>query len=388
MVNAFSARVEAKKNPKFELRMQSEATNSEPSQHDSATGLAGSASDTSLPSHLISEAEDPTTERPKSEAFEASDVDLPNPQLHHRRASFGGEAATDHQPRGAASKLRHPFAGLLFLLLALVAASSGFLLAERKRTSAFLHSSAGEEALGSPSSAEGPVLPSEVAPTAAAAEAEDGKQSEPDEAEAASRTEEDEEEAFFGAFEAMFVKAPGEAVLPLFLRGQREALEQFKVFVDNYKADLEGGEEKDEEAREKRRHWVFFKMQMATLANMEVLEYEQLGQLPMEKGYEEAVETVNNTLKKIYKLKVDMAALWMKLVADGGLHPDPTKDETMLSLLRAQEAHYERALNRLVGVGVTSTPKAANYIGDPRLEYRKSCGRLERGDQWLMYAMP
>ncbi|KAL8451498.1 hypothetical protein Emed_001947 [Eimeria media] len=368
--------------------MSTEAAGSEPFHHESVAGLAGSAPDISLPSHLKSEVEGPTIERPKGAASESSHDDLLNPQLDIRRSSPDGKAATNQQQRRAAFKLEHPFARSLLLLLAVAAASSGFLLAGRKQGEAFVRSSILEEALRVPPSAEGPVLPSEAPPGAAAAKAEDEKQPRPDEVEVGSRTKLEEEEAFFGAFESTFVKAPGEAAFPAFLRGQAEALEHFKVFVANYKAELEGGEETDEGAREKRRRWTFFRMQMATLANLEILELEELGQLPLEKGYEEAVERVNQRLRKIYQLKVDTAILWMKLAADGGLHPDSTKDKYVLSLLRAQEVYYERALDRLNGVGVTPTLEAANYIGDPRFEYRKSCGGLEGRDQWLMHAMP
>ncbi|KAL8451499.1 hypothetical protein Emed_001948 [Eimeria media] len=114
----------------------------------------------------------------------------------------------------------------------------------------------------------------------------------------------------------------------------------------------------------------------------------ELGQLPLEKGYDEAVERVNHTLKKIYQLKVEAAVLWMKLAIDVLSHPDSRKDETVLSLMRAQEVYHERALDRLDGAGVTPIPKAANYIGNPRLEYRKVGGELEGVDEWLMYAMP
>ncbi|KAL8450679.1 hypothetical protein Emag_003119 [Eimeria magna] len=395
--------------------MSSEAAESERTTNESGTGFAASSPDISVPSQHEFEAEGSSIERLQNEAFEAVGVNPLEPQ-----PSPSGDAARDQRPRGAASKLRRPFEGLLFLLLAAAAASSGFWLAGRKLGGAAIPSPPsvlGEEALGSPPPPDVPLRPSEVplpsekdtvwaqqtapekaedelleqpaaAPGAVAAEAEDEEQSEPDEAGAASRMTAEQEQKSIGWFEEMFVKGPPETLFPIFLRGQEEALELFKDFVANYKTDLEGGEEKDEGARERRRLWTIFKMQMATLANLETITFDQYSQLPMSGGYEEAVREINRKLKEVCRLKVDTAGLWMDLAEEGGLHPDSANDETVLSLLRAQEVHYERALNRLNQVGPRSTPKAANYKGDPRLQYKRLCRGLGEGDQWLMYAMP
>ncbi|KAL8451501.1 hypothetical protein Emed_001950 [Eimeria media] len=113
----------------------------------------------------------------------------------------------------------------------------------------------------------------------------------------------------------MFVKAPGEAVLPVFLRNQAEALEQFKVFVANYKAELKGGEEEDEKLRERMRRWTLYKLQMAILANMEVAGLEQLDRLSQSVDNEQAVQEAKAKLKETYQFKTSvspelMAARW------------------------------------------------------------------------------
>ncbi|KAL8432061.1 hypothetical protein ACSSS7_004864 [Eimeria intestinalis] len=96
-------------------------------------------------------------EEPQSEAFEASDVSQLDPQLGLRSSFSNGESETSQQPRGVVAKLRHPFAGLLFLLLAVAAASAGISPAGRERAQAPIPSSPSvlvHEFVGSPPSAE------------------------------------------------------------------------------------------------------------------------------------------------------------------------------------------------------------------------------------------
>ncbi|KAL8451503.1 hypothetical protein Emed_001952 [Eimeria media] len=442
--------------------MSAEAADIEHSTDEIGTGVVASSPETSV--HSQHEFENPSIERPQSEAFEALEVD----SLGHR-LDQNGEAAINQQPRGAASKLKRPFAGLLLLLLAAAAASSGFLVAGRKLGGAPVPSApsvageeavpspppaevplppaevplppqeervqvqqpapekaeavpsapsvAGEEAVPSPPPAEVPLPPAEVplppqeervqvqqpapekaeeekveqppaAPAAPEAKVEEEKQPELVEEEVTSRMTAEQEQKVIDWFEETFVEGTRDATFPLFLRGHPDAVQQFKEFLANYKADLAGGEEKDEGAREKRRLWTVFKMQVATLALVETMTFDQLSELPMSDGYDEAAQEINNKLKEVCKLKVDTAGLWLGLAKESGLHPDPTNDEAVQKLLRAQEVHYERALNRLNGVGPRSTPKAANYKGDPRLEYKKLCRGIGPGDEWLMYAMP
>ncbi|KAL8450676.1 hypothetical protein Emag_003116 [Eimeria magna] len=331
------------------------AAESEGLQEESEVGFAGSARETFLPSQLKSVAGDSAIGRPQIELGPGS-------------SPFSEETETNQRPRGAASKLRHPFALLLFLLLATAAASSGFALAGRKKW--------GDVAVGSP--------PASDEAGAAAAEAGEKKQLKLDEALAACRVTAEQEKVVAG-FERMFVEGTHAASSPLFLRGRPVALEHFKSFVVNYKADLKGANEEDRRAREKRRLWTLFKMQMATLSNVEIMTLEHLGQLPMSEGNKAAFQEANEKLKKVYKSKVETAVLWMKR---GGFHPDSTLDETVRSLLWAQKALYERTLNQLNGVGDKPTSKAALYEGDPRLDFKKLCEGLKGGDQWLAHTMP
>ncbi|KAL8432065.1 hypothetical protein ACSSS7_004868 [Eimeria intestinalis] len=394
--------------------MSLEAVESENLQQESQTEVAGSAPDSRQTSQHEFDGDALSIERNPGEVSGGSGVSLLDSRHDSRRSLVNGEAATNQQPRGAAAKVKRPLAGLLFLLLAVVAASSGFFLAGRKLGGAPVPPALGEGEEPLPPS-EAPLPPSEArlpseggtvkvqrppaekieegelkqpaaAPEAVVKEAEG--QAEADEAEDVTGMTVDEEEMVTVWFEDMFVRGSPQASFPIFLRGQRQGLEQFRAFVNAYRADLEGGEEKDEEAGRKRRLWTLFKMQMASVASLEVLTLDRLADLPMSGGYENAVKEINGKLKEICRLKVDMAALWRQLAEQGGLHPDAEKEATVLSLLRAQEVHYERAFNRLSGLGPRSTPKASNYKGDPRLEYKRLCTTLGEADSWLMYAMP
>ncbi|KAL8273912.1 hypothetical protein Esti_002235 [Eimeria stiedai] len=336
-----------------------------------------------------SDAGDHEDERPQGELFEDQDVNELLPQPDPRSSPLEREAAANQHRRGAAFKLRQRQAVLWPLLLAIAAAASGFALAGRKLGGAPLAplpSAVGEEAAGPPPPAEVPLPPSEAAPAAAPAEAEE-EQPEPGEAKASISMTSDEEDGFVAAFEQMFVEGPHVAVPPLFLRGREEAIKQFQSFVANYEADLEGVGEEDEEMQWKKKDWTLFKMQMATLASMELMTQEQLSRLSLKKGHEDILQKVNEKLVEVYHLKVAVAKLWISLLEEGGLHPDSTNDDALLKLLMAQRVHYARAVNRLNGVEPKSTPEAANYKGDPRVTFKKLCLKL-KGDEWLAYTMP
>ncbi|KAL8442582.1 hypothetical protein Emed_007250 [Eimeria media] len=335
-------------------------------QEESEAARVGSARESSVSSQRKSEAGDPAIGRPQSEALEASDVIQLDPEFNRRSSSSREETETSRRLRGTAFKLKYPFAGLLFLLLAATVASSGFVLAGRKRA---------EGAVGPP--------PAPDEPGAPAAEAEK-KPQELDEALAACRLTA-EQEKVVADFELMFVEGTPERTSPLFLRGRPKDLEHFLSFVANYEAALEGGDEKDQRAREKRRLWTIFMMQMATLANLEIRTLEHLGQLPINKHNNEALQEAHRSLQDVYQSKVDTATSWLKLAEKDGLHPDSTFDETVLGLLRAQRALYQVTLDRFDGHDMALEEE---FDGDPRLKFKKSCEALKGEEQWLGHTIP
>ncbi|KAL8273911.1 hypothetical protein Esti_002234 [Eimeria stiedai] len=161
-----------------------------------------------------------------------------------------------------------------------------------------------------------------VAGAAADEEGED-KQRKLVEAVSASPTTVKREEMIVGSFEVMLFGGRPEVLSPCFLRDIQEAAKQLNSSLAKNNAALEGGGEKDNELRQRRRRWTLYKMQMATLANMEIETREQLDQLSQRQDDEKAVRETKTKLQEIYQRQMDLAALWMKVATEGGMHPIP-----------------------------------------------------------------
>ncbi|KAL8432062.1 hypothetical protein ACSSS7_004865 [Eimeria intestinalis] len=419
-----------------DLRMLSKvAADSEVSYEESEAGTGGSAPETSVYSHLESEVEETVVEPPQIEAFEVSHVNQHAPHLGVK-SSLSNRVPEATQLSGAAAfKQRRHIAGLVFFLLAAVAASSGILLSARKRGEGpFLlpPAAVGEKAGSRPATAvplpplEAPVpfgeedggvqepeqkpeeedsRPRAEAPGAAVSEAEEKKQLKPGEegAEADELVEGERQKAgkavsaspmtaeradfIAKAFALTFGNGTPDGLFPSFLRGRPEAVKHFNSFLADYKADLEGGEERDEGAREAKRHWTLYKMQMATLTNLEVESREQLDSQSQSSENQKALREWESTVQQIRELKLDYVKFWMGLAMDGRLHPDRTKGEAVVDLLKVQKVHYEMALSHLNGPAEMSTSHEGTDE-DLQLVFQELCGQLEGRDQWLRFTMP
>ncbi|KAL8451496.1 hypothetical protein Emed_001945 [Eimeria media] len=260
---------------------------------------------------------------------------------------------TSEQPWGLASKLRHPFAPLLIVLLAVVVASSGILLLGRIRGEA-------------PPGGKRPKIGDKVS---------------------ASSMRESEKE-IIQEFEKMLSGKEPEQVTPSYLKGFEEALNHFRSFLRQYKADLEGGEEKDEAARRRRRRWTLYKMQMATVTKKEVEALKQVRRLEMKEEEGRELEMAEAKLQEAFKLKHTMARMWMKLATEDGLHPDSTKSETVLNLLKTQELHYWKASQEFPAAAELPAPKGVDLHVDTWSRFKELCEKLEEGDHWLLFTMP
>ncbi|KAL8450677.1 hypothetical protein Emag_003117 [Eimeria magna] len=319
--------------------------------------------------------EDSASGRSQNEPFEELDVNRLDPQLDLRSSSFNEEIKRSGQPRGAAFQLRYAVGGLLFLLLAVAVASSGILLVRRRR---------GEAPLLSP---EASVPPSEALKALGVGRPapDKGDKKKLDEVSASSLTE--PEGDIVREFERTFItETPGE-VIPNFLKGVEKHLEQFRHFVRHHKADLEGGEEKNEGARQRRKRWTLFKMQTATVTKKEIDLFRQATSLALQDDDAKALNQAEAELEKLYKLRNKMAGMWMKLATEGGLHPDPAKDEVVLNLLKTQELHYWKSVKQ-PSRGELPAPKADNYKIDCWAAFREVFLELPEEDQWLMHTVP
>ncbi|KAL8451497.1 hypothetical protein Emed_001946 [Eimeria media] len=279
------------------------------------------------------------------------------------------EIETRKQPGAAVFKLRLPYACLLIVLLAVVIASSGILLLRRKWGGANRVSPVGgkERAVESPLSA-------------------DKRPKVGDEVSASSMRESEEE--IVREFEKMLSGKTPDKVTPSYLKGFEKALEHFRSFVSQYKADLEGGEEKDEAARQRRSRWTLYKMQMATVTEKEIEALKQVRGLELKDHEGRELEMAEAKLREALKLKHTMARMWMKLATEDGLHPDSTKSETVLNLLKTQELHYWKGLKALRAVAGLPAPKASDLNVDTWSRIKELCEKLDEEDHWLVFTMP
>ncbi|KAL8451500.1 hypothetical protein Emed_001949 [Eimeria media] len=196
------------------------------------------------------------------------------------------------------------------------------------------------------------------------------------------------EEQIIEEFEKMLSGKAPEEVAPDFLGNFEKALKHFRSFVSQYKADLEGGEEKDEAARKRKRRWTLYKMQMATVTEKETEAVKQLFLRHPEYGMGEGLRELEVKLQDVYRLKITNARMWMNLAAEDGLHPDSSKSETVLNLLKAQELHYWRLLNkRTPDVGLPP-PEGVDPNIDTWYQFKELCEKLEEEDYWLISTVP
>ncbi|KAL8451502.1 hypothetical protein Emed_001951 [Eimeria media] len=179
-------------------------------------------------------------------------------------------------------------------------------------------------------------------------------------------------------------KAP-EEVTPSYLGNFITALKQFRSFLLQYKADLEGGEEKDEVARQKRRRWTLYKMQMATVTEKETEALKQFNRMDLNEVEEREAKV---KLQEVFRLRITSARMWMKLAAEDGLHPDSSKKETVLNLLKTQELHYWKFFNGLTGDVGLQAPEEAGLKFDTWSRVKTLCEKLDEEDYWLIYTVP
>ncbi|KAL8273910.1 hypothetical protein Esti_002233 [Eimeria stiedai] len=229
---------------------------------------------------------------------------------------------------------------------------------------------------------------------AAAGEGEE-EQPKPRKAVAASTLPSDQERMIIDVFKGMFVDAPPGSSLLRFLKGGN-SLKQFMLFLYRFEKDLEGEEEQGEEQRRRRRLWTLFKMQMATLANMEATAAHTLSQLSPSQD-KQAWQQASRSVEEIYLRRIEMAGLWAQLADEVGVHPNPEIDEEVFSLMEIQEEHYSQALNRLLnryhGLDDDKPFKENTYEDDPRFRWRVLwSARLpaedSQEDGWMRFVIP
>ncbi|KAL8432060.1 hypothetical protein ACSSS7_004863 [Eimeria intestinalis] len=204
----------------------------------------------------------------------------------------------------------------------------------------------------------------------------------------------EQEEKIIDAFKAIFVTTPpGENSLS-FLKGPF-AHEQFINFLYRFEKDLNGGRERHEEARRRIRVWTLFKMQMATLANLETTARNRVNKLHFNRDLVAWQEGVSR-LQDVCRIRKLAAGLWAALAEDVGVYPHPDYDDSVHGLMKLQEDYYEEAaesLSKLAYGADNDKPFKADPREDPRLWFQMLwTSWLPQEEQetsgWVRYVIP